>query len=132
MASDPLGSDLSAVRGLDPSMALFSGPRIVAEAAVRRITTQRGTLFYAKGYGIDVREMLNAKITAQVLGDWRSRILAEIRKDERVLDLSATLTFYPQTGQVWIEVGGVTGRGPFRFTLTVDQVSVDVLQVDGG
>ena len=127
MADDLLGTDLSAVNGLDPSLALFRGTRIVAEAAVRRITTPRGGLFYAPNYGVDVREILNAKVTQQLLNTWRSRMEAEIRKDERVDTLSSTLSFYPQSEQVRIRVEGTTGAGPFAFTLAVTSLSVDVL-----
>lgn len=125
--ADLLGTDLSAVTGLDPSLALFSGSRIVAEAAVRRITTPRGGLFYAPNYGIDVREILNAKVTQQLLGAWRARIESEIRKDERVDTLSSTLAFYTQSEQVRIRVEGSTGAGPFAFTLAVSSISVDVI-----
>jgi phage baseplate assembly protein W len=123
------GTDLSATSGLDPSFSLVSGIRVVEEAAVRRLTTQRGTLFYAPDYGTDVREMLAAKLDTARLSAWRSRIEAELLKDDRVETVRAVLTFTPATESVTVQVAGTTGAGPFAFTLAVTAVSVELLPV---
>jgi hypothetical protein len=123
------GTDISATTGLDPAFTLVTGNRILAEAALRRLTTQRGSLFYAPDYGTDVREMLLGKMDVRRLTDWRARIESEVRKDDRIASVKASLSFDPQTGIVTVKVAGQGGAGPFAFTLAVDAVSVELLPV---
>jgi hypothetical protein len=122
------GIDLSATTGLDPAFTLVSGDRILAEAALRRLTTQRGSLFYAPDYGTDVRELLLGKMDVRRLADWRARIEAEIRKDDRISSVRASLVFDPQRATVTVRVAGEGADGPFRFTLAVSAVSVELLR----
>lgn len=123
------GIDISATSGLDPNFTLVTGDRVLAEAAFRRLTTQRGSLFYAPDYGTDVREMLLGRVDARRLGEWRARIEAEVRKDDRIESAKAALSFDPQSAVATVKVAGVGAAGPFQFTLAVSAVSVELLPV---
>lgn len=124
-----LGLDLSATTGLDPAMTLVTGTRIVSEAIFRRLTTERGSLFYATGYGTDVREMLAGRMDQRRLDAWRLRIEAECRKDERVDTVAATLSFNPLTGGATVKIEGTTSDGPFTLGMAVSALSVELLPV---
>jgi hypothetical protein len=122
-----LGTDVSATTGLDPNFTLVTGTRSLAEAALRRLTTQRGTLFYAPNYGTDVREALLARLDADGLRSWRKRIEGELQKDDRVRIVRANLSFSQASGVLTIGVSGVTGEGPFAFTIAASALSADLL-----
>jgi phage baseplate assembly protein W len=124
-----LGLDLSATLGLDPAMTLVTGTRIVAEAIFRRLTTERGSLFYAPGYGTDLREMLVGRMDQRRLDAWRLRIEAECRKDERVDTVAATLSFDPATKIAKVSIEGTTSDGPFVLGLAVTALSVELMPV---
>jgi phage baseplate assembly protein W len=125
--SDPLGSDLSCISGLDPTFAVVSGTRIVAEASLRRLTTPRGSLFYARDYGTDIREALLAKLDAAGLAALQKRIEAELEKDDRVLSVRCALAFDARAERLKIRVAGATEAGPFAFTLAASALSVELL-----
>lgn len=127
--TDPLGTDLSCTASLDRTFTLVSGARIVAEAAVRRLTTQRGTLVYAPNYGWDVRELLLTRLDQRRLDQGRAQLEGELLKDDRVRKVSARLEFYPAEERLRILVEGETGAGPFAFTLAVSSLSVELLEV---
>jgi phage baseplate assembly protein W len=121
------GTDISATAGLDPSFALVTGQRVVAEALYRRLTTPRGTLFYAPNYGTDIREAILARLDEKRLASWRSRIEAECRKDERVMNVRAALSFDPQGERLTVAIEVETAEGPFRFAVAVSALSVELL-----
>jgi phage baseplate assembly protein W len=127
--SDPLGTDISATTGLAPSFELVTGQRLLGEALHRRLTTQRGTLFYAPNYGTDVREALLARLDETRLAVWRSRIEAECRKDARVMNARATLAFdLGAERRLTIAIEVETAEGPFRLAVAVSAVSVELLR----
>jgi phage baseplate assembly protein W len=123
------GTDLSAIAGLDPGFTLVSGRRALAEASLRRLTTQRGTLFYAPNYGTDVRELLLARLDSAKLAAWRSRIEAELLQDDRILEVEAELTLDAAAERLTLAVHATDGDGPFKFTLAVDRVTAALLGV---
>lgn len=127
--ADAFGSDISCVAGLDPNFTLTSGAACVAQAIARRLTTPRGGLFYDPNYGTDVREILAAKIDRRRLEDWRARIETEVRKDDRVASVSASLVYLPATGILTIRIDGTLGTGPFTLTLAVTDLSVEIIPV---
>jgi hypothetical protein len=65
-----------------------------------------------------------ARLTA-----WRARIEAEIRKDDRVEIVRASLSFDPAAGRLVVKVEGTTGEGPFAFTLAASALSVELVTV---
>jgi hypothetical protein len=123
------GTDISATTGLDPAFTLVTGTRALAEAAFRRLTTQRGSLFYAPDYGTDLREILLGKVDARRLEQWRVRIESELRKDDRIDTVTASLSYDPASGVCTVKVTGTGGVGPFQFTLSASAVSVELLPV---
>lgn len=124
MKATDYGIDISCVSGLDPNFTLVTGVRVVAEALARRLTTARGSLFYAPDYGTDVREILNARIDQRRLDAWRTRIEAECRKDDRVDTVAAKLRFTASSSTLAIAVAG-TLKGGVAFALTMEASQFD-------
>ena len=127
-----LGTDFSCVDDLDPNLSSIDGRIGLGQAAARRISTARTTLFYDNEYGTDVRSQLNERhreeITAQA-------VEAEVLKDERVQDVEATITFVevPQSadetdGDLRIELLLTDASGPFQLTISVSGLTVTLLE----
>lgn len=123
------GDDYSGLDDLDPTLKEESGDKRIGlgEAIGRRLITQKGTLWYDKEYGHDVRQYLNAAFP----GDARitAEITAEVLEEERVSDVTASVT---RTGAEAESVLTILldiesdELGPFSLTLTVDQLTVEV------
>lgn len=104
-----------------------TGRTLLAEAISRRLSTFRGTLIDDPDYGFDVTQYVNDDIDARTLGELAAGCDAEAKKDERVLDSSTTATL---AGGVLILAMSLRDlAGPFRLTLSVSDVGVQILQV---
>ncbi len=120
-----LGSDFSCVEDLDANLTPVSGRLGLAQSSARRMITPTGGLFYASDYGDDVRRHLNNASPAAP-----RRIAAtaegECEKDERVnrADASATLELEVSLD---LKVSLTDDDGPFTFTLSVDDLTAELL-----
>ena len=111
-----------------------SGPRLVAEACYRRLTTPRGTLRGGddeQNYGLDLLNLIGTVSSASAAAALPGQIESELLKDERLDSVTATVTSSvvgPSTS--WsIVVEGETAEGPFALTLSVDDVTVSLLGI---
>jgi hypothetical protein len=95
----------------------------LAQAIARRLTTPRGGLFYDSDYGTDIRRWLNAAV--QPLGRIGFEVQNEALKDERVKRANATVTIVG--GTLNIDLKLVDADGPFTLTLSVNQLTVDII-----
>lgn len=97
-----------------------TGFRCVAEAIVRRWSTPRGRLIDDGNYGFDLTDFVNGDFTVSDVPRIAQQAGAEAEKDERVLSCRCSASFVGETLAV---VGQVqTADGPFRLTVTVDQL----------
>lgn len=122
------GDDLSGLDDLDPTWKEQPGDKRIGlgESLGRRLTTAKGTLFYAPEYGHDVRQYLNAAFPGDVVVT--AEVTAEVLEDERVDDVQASVTFTDDGGELCIRLAIESDDlGPFVLTLTVDQLTVDIL-----
>lgn len=115
---------------LDPMFTLVSGRVALAQAIARRLTTAHGTLAWINDdpeYGHDVREYLGEDVGPRAEFVIASRVQAECLKDERVraAQVTATLT----SGRLNLAVRLTDADGPFRLTLAVTGVTVELLKV---
>jgi hypothetical protein len=127
------GFDISCTTGM--RTARFSrGPRLVAEACFRRLTTARGMLQGGEDeddYGLDLEDLIGTVSTPAEVAALPSRIQNELLKDERLLSCVAKVTSTtsgPST--TWnIDITGQTAEGPFTLTIGVSGVTVDLLGI---
>lgn len=130
-----LGTDINTpitdgVPDLDPMFGLVSGRLALAQAIARRLTTRRGLLEWIGDdpeYGHDVREYLGEDVGPRAEFVIASRVQAECLKDERVraAQVTATLT----SGRLTLSIKLTDADGPFRLTLAVTGVTVELLKV---
>jgi hypothetical protein len=122
--TDPLGVDIACIDDLDASLSLVDGRTGLGQALARRISTARGMLFYDPTYGIDIRGQMNRPFTATQAA---RLVEGECIKDERVNDVAATVEFSDTTETLTITLQVDDGRGPFDLTISIDAVTVEVL-----
>lgn len=114
-----------------------SGPRLVAEAAYRRLRTKKGTLRGGDDeldYGMDLLDAIGRIATASEAAALPGQIEAELSKDERIeqVDVDVTAaTVGPST--TWtVKIDGHTAAGPFSLVLNITDVTVEIIGVTPG
>lgn len=116
----------------DPFFGLLTDDqKILEQASVLRLSTQRSTYWTDPEYGDELTEMLLEGLTQASLARIAGRIVAELEKDERVGSVEAIATIAVVGAVVGVSVAiTVTPSAqlpPFSFTLEITDVSVDVL-----
>lgn len=128
------GTDLSCAEDLTESMEEVTGQRLLAEVAVRRLTTPRGSLPDVRGpdgrdmnYGLDLASYLNRGVVADEIRALASNVRSEVAKDDRFAGVGATVT-PSQTGTSLAValrlVPKDTRLGPFDLVLAVTSAGV--------
>ncbi len=122
------GTDINWPAGdLDPYFRIVDGMTALGQALSNRLTTPFGSLFADRNYGYDVRAQLNARMAETELYAVSANIVNQCMADERVFEVAPTLTFNPGTGVLRVELTGQSSIGPFRFVLSVNEVTVTLL-----
>ncbi len=110
-----------------------AGPRLVAEACFRRLSTPHGTLRGGDAeadYGLDLLNVIGNATTASAAAALPGQIQSELLKDERVSQVDATVnSSIDSAGAVsWtIAIEATTDEGPFTLVLSVNDVTVEIL-----
>jgi hypothetical protein len=125
MPDELYGDDLAGVEDLTPDLAFVAGERCLLEALATRLCTPRNGLLDAPGYGFDLRILLNDIFSAEQV---QQQIVNELVQDERVEDASVAVRFDPQTQQGTVTCRVVGAAGPFTFTLSVTELTVELLR----
>jgi phage baseplate assembly protein W len=122
------GRDLSCVSDISPTLDEVDGFDLlaIAQAAVRRLTTPRGSLPDDPDYGIDIRSYLNVGITAAGITQAESEIANELAKDDRLDAVSTTFTLSNKTITLRVLATPIDSSQEFAFTITVDEFSAQL------
>jgi phage baseplate assembly protein W len=120
------GGDLLCLDGLDGAMVPVDGLPMLGDALARRLMTPRGSLVFHPDYGIDLRAWLSRRLTPAALARLRSEVEDELRQDERVLEVDATVEFQQATWSLIIHASVVTADGPFPLTFVVTELGVQL------
>lgn len=129
------GTDLACVTDITAEGFTVTGPRLLAEALVRRWMTPRGMLLDDPDYGTDLRENINEGVDELALVRMRSELRAEACKDERVLDVTVTSTTLTtsKTGEVTVTFTvavDVVDGSAFDLVVAISSVTVALLKVE--
>ncbi len=123
-----LGVDFACIDDIDADLSLVDGKTGLGQACARRITTPRGGLFYDADYGIDVRDFLKQSGFSETQA---ARIIeSEILKDERVDNAVAVVNLNQIDETVTIDIALESEFGPFALTVTVGNLTVELLLSD--
>lgn len=128
MADTDYGTTLSALPGQAPDELFrpINGRRVLAESIARRVTCPPGGLFWAPDKGIDLRAYLRSRLDTTALTQIRSRILATLQLDERIVDVEASVTFRAGDSTLVVKLSVESAAGPFSFVLEVGVARVEV------
>lgn len=127
------GVDTSCTTGIR-SGVLVSGVLLVAQAAFRRLSTPKGTLYGGEeelDYGLDLPGRLGSAATADEVASIPGQVQAELLKDQRINAVTTTMTS-TKSGPVvsWsIHIAAETDEGPFALVLAVSDVTVQLLGI---
>ena len=102
-------------------------PLIVAQSLARRLSTPSQGLIGSPDYGSDVSALLDSATTVTALAGILANIDRQFLQDERVIRSSTTGTLKNQVLTTTSTV--TTAAGPFRLTLSVSAVTIQILNV---
>lgn len=134
LVAEPYGRDTSATTRIHRGRVV-SGTRLLAEAAFRRLITERGTLLDDPNYGFAVKQFLNADMTPARKAAAPGLIKLEIQKDDRLVDGSVAVDIteerMPNGSLEWTIDASAVGvdEGPFEFSVLVSDVTVELLAI---
>jgi hypothetical protein len=130
------GSDLAClftgtgVGDLTPTMQEVTGPPVVAQRLLCRLTTPRGSVLDSPNDCIDIRGYVRASVTPAEVQAMQSQILGEIQKEQclqtATVSVGEFLLVEAQL-QVTITISVTTAKGPFTLTLLTSAVTVTAL-----
>ena len=126
------GTDISTITAagaidIDEYFKVVSGSTAVLHAIVKRLVTPQGGLIDDEDYGFDLRALVHGSTSRSELNSAVGEIEAQCLRDERVADVTVTLSV--AAGVLTCKVQGtLVDGGTFRLVLAVSAVSVDVLE----
>ncbi len=112
------GLDISCTTDMDPSLRLVSGPTLMREAVVRRLTCRKGSLLSDPLYGIDIRDFLNSKFDSTSLARIQSLVTGELLGDERIQSVTTIASYATVSKTLTLRIQGTGALGPFNLTIT--------------
>lgn len=119
------GDDVVGVLDVDADFTIASPARALGEAALRRLTTDRGGLFYDPEYGYNLRARVNETLDERSAFETAAGVRAELERDERVLSADVSVTRVDEGLDVRALLD--TLDGPFRLVLHATEVTVNLL-----
>ena len=134
MATD-FGRDTSCTTGRRTGR-ISRGPRLVAEAIFRRLSTPRGRLRGGKeeqNYGLDLTDLVGQASSKAYVASLPGLIAVECEKDPRVQRADVTVVKTVEAGATGLDVTvvGITSAGPFTLKVAVSEVTVALLGLQG-
>lgn len=115
---------------LAPQGGTVSGRRCLALALLRRLTTRPGGLLLHPGYGYDVRALRARGLRPGEVAAAQAAIGAQVRRDERVLSATATVTLDAARSALAVRVAVTDQAGPFVLVIPLTAGAVATI-LDG-
>ena len=129
-----LGRDTSCTTSLRTGR-IVSGARLVGEAIYRRITTPRGMLRGGEeeaNYGEDLSGLVGSIRPDLLVASLPGRLSAEIRKDQRIEDVTVTVTSARKgpSVELTVTIEAVTSEGPFSLVVAASSVTAQLIGLE--
>jgi hypothetical protein len=119
-----LGSDFGGGADLSASLSEQYGRLALADAIVRRLTTERGGLPDYPQYGFDVSSLIGTIIEPSSVAQ---RVLAQVRAEEEVSRASLDIETSADNSTINLKLQIVSGDGPFPLTISVSDLGVTAI-----
>ena len=103
----------------------------IKQALYRRFTTEAGGLFYDGTYGFNIRSLLSDSSTVSGRSTMQGKMVAQALLDERIDDAVCSIVYNDATKSAIVKLDLVSGLGPFSLSLSIDQVTVAILNDQG-
>lgn len=116
------------VEDLTMPSVMVSGFRVVAEAVVRRWSTNRGELIDDPNYGTNVTDAISDDLSPRDIAYLEQRLAAEAQKDERVKRCVVEVAL-TTAGLLTVTGSITTAAGPFRLVVAVTAATTTLLLV---
>jgi hypothetical protein len=122
------GSDILVVNGdLDPYFRVQTGPIVLAQALVRRLTNQ--FLWYAPGETTDLRQLLRGPLSNQQRFQLKTLVEQMCELDQRVQRAMCGVDYDAASETMTLTIMITTASGPFTMIASVDSLNVKLLGI---
>jgi len=112
------------------NVTLISGYKNLGLQLIKRLSTRRGTLFYDKNYGDDLRLFMNKPINQAILDHIKYTIKSQCEQDPRVNNADVTVAYNSSALALEADIFVTTFLGPFTLVISVTNLNVDLLSID--
>ena len=125
------GSDLWCELDLHPNMVELSpnDPLLVAQNALRMITTDKGTYPDDPLIGMNLFNWLRRPADIHLKAALESAIKAEILRDDRVESVVVIVTPTADRTSASVSVQGICAQGPFKLVLSMSDSNVVLREI---
>jgi hypothetical protein len=121
------GTDLAMLEDIGLRWPLVNGQANIAMAVVRRLSTSRGSLYYALSYGFSLLDNLEGSLSTSDQSSLKGSIKAEVEKDPRIDSAQVQVQIDAANGILIVTIVLTTAAGPFQLVLQVSALSVTIL-----
>lgn len=124
------GLDISCTTDIDPLLGLVTGEEMMAQVCIRRLYCRKGSLLSdPTDNTLDARDFVsggiaNSAALLSIQGQCQGALLA----DERVLSVSVVAEYDTVFRVLTLRIAGQGADGPFSLVLSVDSVTVQLLE----
>lgn len=119
-----LGSDFGGGADLSASLAEQRGRPALADAIMRRLTTERGGLPDYPDYGFDISSLIGTIIEPSSVAQ---RVLAQVRAEQEVDRASLDIETSSDNTEITLKLKIVSGQGPWPLTIQVSDLGVTAI-----
>lgn len=123
-----IGPDANGILDLDPSLREVSGIGVLVQSVLMRITTPPGSAIDAPDDCFDMRAWVSKGMTVARLGQLKSLITGQLLRDQRILSATVGVQYSFATSIMTVSMAIQSTIGPFRLTLGVSAVTVQMLE----
>jgi hypothetical protein len=127
--------DLACSTRLDTTRNV-SGIELRTNALIRRVTTKRGSLYFHRGYGIDVRDLLGAGTEPGQMRGYEAQLRSECEACPYIVGESVRVSLVESVGPdgstIQISISADSEDGDVAFVMTIDKVTLSILGIKKG
>lgn len=122
------GKSILGILDVDADLSFGDGNLALAHDLCRRLVTEPGGLLDDPAYGYGLQLLLSSPVDALSV---QRKVASQCLQDERVEDVQVDVTQNLATQTIVVEIAVETAEGPFALTMTISQLTIEVLLPNG-